>query len=162
MQEAYCFTFITGFESVIQIRLIPANSGLSKLFMQSGLNAEIYDGFGNIILSSKTGAEEPPVSDLVVRKEPICGGSVMWKDDLSAINKLNRDIEEVTEELEGENDLIIQENEIRAERVRFETKNRLYDSIAMAVISFPGWMAVITGCPPGCSSRSRSAVRRSC
>ena len=133
LQEAYCFTFITGFESVIQIRLIPANSGLGKLFMQSGLNAEIYDGFGNIILSSKTGAVEPPASDIVIRKESICGGSVIWKDDLSAINKLNQDIEEVTEELEGENDLIIQENEIRAERVRFETKNRLYDSIAMAV-----------------------------
>ncbi|MBQ7584523.1 MAG: hypothetical protein IJT24_07910 [Lachnospiraceae bacterium] len=52
---------------------------------------------------------------------------------MSLINGLTREIEEVTEELGDENEFIRRENEIRAERISFEERNRLYNRIAAAV-----------------------------
>ena len=43
LQEAVCIPFIIAFESIIQIGMIPANSGYERLFAHSGINACIYD-----------------------------------------------------------------------------------------------------------------------
>ena len=133
LQEAFCLPFIAGIESLILIGVIPANSGYEELFDLSGINACIFDNAGNPVLHSTDWTEESADEDHRIRREPVTGGYVSWVEDLTAISRLNREIEEVTEELEDENDLIRQEKEIHAERVRYETKNRLYNRIASAV-----------------------------
>ncbi|WP_026499569.1 hypothetical protein [Butyrivibrio sp. WCD2001] len=133
LQEAFCFPFITIFESGIQIGFIPANTGYELLFDYSGINAAICDADGRAILTSKNWNPNEKDKDHRIKKEFISGGYINWVVDMSSINRLNEEISEVTEELEEENDLIRQENEVRAQRVRFETKNRLYNSIANAV-----------------------------
>ncbi len=133
LQEAVCIPFIVAFESIIQLGMIPANSGYRDLFDHSGINARIYDEKDQPVLVSGSGLEEVSDEEHRLCKEPISGGYVTWVEDLSLINKLNREIEEVTEELADENELIRKENEIRSERISFEERNRLYNRIANAV-----------------------------
>ncbi len=135
LQEALCIPYMMAFESIIQIGMIPANNGYRKLFEHSGINACISDKDGNPVQTSLGWSEAGQDEDHRISKEPISGGYISWIEDISAINRLNRELEEVAEELRDENDLIIQENEVRAERVSFETKNRLYNRIAAAVQS---------------------------
>ncbi len=133
LQEAYCFPFIAGFESIILIGMCPANSGYERLFDSAVISACIYDSSGKPRLSGSEWVPMGQDDDHRIRRESVSGGYVTWIEDLSAINRLNLEIEDITEELEEENDLIRQENEIRAERVSYETKNRLYNRIATAV-----------------------------
>ena len=133
LQEAFCLPFIAGVESLILIGVLPANSGYEALFDLSGIHACIYDNGGKPVLHSRDWTEDAADENHRIRREPVTGGYVSWVEDLTAISRLNREIEEVTEELEDENDLIRQEKEIHAERVRYETKNRLYNRIASAV-----------------------------
>ncbi|MBO5597268.1 MAG: hypothetical protein J5943_01505 [Oribacterium sp.] len=132
-QEAFCLPFITGFESAIVIGLIPANSAYRKVFWYSGLKACIYENGDKAALWSQDWIPEEQNEDFRLRKEEVCGGYIRWLEDISTISRLNHEIEEVTNELEDENDLICQENEVRSERVRIETRNRLYNNVASAV-----------------------------
>ncbi len=131
--EAFCLPFITGVESAIVIGLIPANSAYHKVFKYSGLKACIYEKDDKAALWSEDWTTEEQNDDYRIRKAEVCGGYIKWLEDISNISRLNHEIEEVTNELEDENDLICQENEVRSERVRIETRNRLYNSIAHAV-----------------------------
>lgn len=133
LQEAVCIPFIIAFESIIQIGLIPANAGYEILFAHSGINACIYDNSGIPVIASENESKRVEDEDHRVLREPISGGYITWIEDMSFINRLNREIEEVTEELGDENDFIRRENEIRAERISFEERNRLYNRIATAV-----------------------------
>lgn len=133
LHEAVCIPYIMAFESIIQIGMIPANSGFRRLFYRSGINACIYDRDDRPAVVSYNWTETEEDEDHRVCRESIHGGYVTWNEDITSINDFNRQIGEVTEELNNENDLIRQENEVRAERVSFETKNRLYNRIASAV-----------------------------
>ncbi len=135
LQEALCIPYMMAFESIIQIGMIPANNGYRKLFEHSSINACIFDKDGNPVHTSLGWSQTGQDDDHRISKEPVSGGYITWIEDISAINRLNRELEEVAEELRDENDLIIQENEVRAERVSFETKNRLYNRISSAVQS---------------------------
>ncbi len=135
LQEAVCIPFIIAFESIIQVGMIPANSGYRDLFDHSGINARIYNRDGQSVIVSGNRQAEISDDEHRLQKEPISGGYVTWIEDLSLINSLNREIEEVTEELSDENELIRKENEIRSERISFEERNRLYNKIAKSVRS---------------------------
>ncbi len=132
LQEAYCIPFITAIEGVIQTGILAANSGYSTLFDYSTINACIFDKKHIPVLSSKNWKDEADEDHRICSAE-VSGGSISWAEDIGTIRRLNTELEEVTEELEAENDLIRQENEVRAERVGYETRNRLYNKIAAAV-----------------------------
>jgi hypothetical protein len=69
-------------------------------------------------------------ADFISKTVKIKGGSVTWSEDISALNRLNSDIADLTEQIADENDLIEEENRFLAEKVKYETQNRLYDKIA--------------------------------
>ena len=133
IQEVYCFTCILPIESMIQIGIFPGNSGYESFFRQGNLRAVIRDRSGVPVYVSAGYHDAEAEEDLRIMEQEIPGGSILWKEDLSVIRRIRAEIQEVTEELEGENELIRQENEVRAERIRYETQNRLYDKIAGAV-----------------------------
>ena len=137
-QEVFSLLFISVFESAIQIGLIPSNSAYEMLFRQSSIRAALLDEQGRPALTSADyllGEITEDGGELREQQRKIHGGSIIWKEDLSAIRRLNEEIASATEELEGENDLIRQENAIREERLTYEMKNRLYDRIAEEVRS---------------------------
>ncbi len=133
MQEAYCIPYITAMEGIIQTGILAANTGYATLFDYSGINACIYDKVGTPAFSSKNWKEGETDEDYRICSEEVSGGHISWAEDIGTIRRLNNELEEVKEALENENELIRQENEVRAERVSYETRNRLYNRIATAV-----------------------------
>ncbi len=133
LHEALCMPFILTFESFIQTGMVAANSGYRQLFDHSGLSACIYGNDGRTVVAATDWAGTEPDDDHRLCREDISGGYVTWVEDLTEINRINREIEEVTEELTDENELMRQEKEAREERVSFEIRNRMYNRMASAV-----------------------------
>ena len=135
IQEIICFMYITVMESLIEIGLISSNSGYEGLFCRSNMDAVILDSSGKEVYTS--GKYKPFTEEDLpnIRKSAVSGGVIVWTEDYSAIDRLNAEIRSATEEIEDENDLFREEGEIREERIRYETKNRLYDKIADKVRS---------------------------
>jgi hypothetical protein len=133
LQEVFCLLYVTMFEGSIRIGLIPSNSGYDELFRISDANASIVDQEGQVIYRSRGTGPVRDSGSLRTRTQAIRGGHIFWTEDRSAIAGLNRELQVAAQRIEEENDLIQQENAVRAERLRYETKNRLYDTIARAV-----------------------------
>lgn len=139
LQEAFCITYILPFECMIQLGILPNNSRYELFFQKSPLHAVIYDKAGKIayesgdfhIVNGKTDLNKE--GNFRRSEKEIPGGRIVWYEDMTAVLRIGEEIAKVTEQLEEENDLIRQENEIRTERISYETKNRLYDKIADAL-----------------------------
>ena len=144
LPEIHCFILIAIWESCIKIGLIPCNSGYSEYFTNSSLSAQIADTQNNVVFRSKSAADitkkqmeqakKSPVliaKNTVLHSNAVCGGNVFWTEDLTAVNKMNRELREIGERLSEESELLRAENEIKEQRARIEEQNRLYDSIAV-------------------------------
>jgi hypothetical protein len=131
LQESIAFMVVLIWESVIQIGLVPSNTDYEALFRSSHLNAVISGEDGEPVFVSE--ADGSPRTDCVTKESPIPGGTVAWTEDRSAVHRLSDALLEATETLEGENDLIREENRISAEKAHYEAANRLYDRIIEAV-----------------------------
>lgn len=136
--EAEIFTAIAVIECLISVGLIPSNRQYKRFFINSTLLAQIENEDGEVEFSSVSADKlEQQVSegyasqeDYKLRMMDIPGGRVYWVDDHSEINKLNREIEQITDTLNEGNELRKQENKIQEDNARFETLNRLYDEIS--------------------------------
>lgn len=118
---------------MIQIGILPSNTRYELFFENSSVPVSLQDVSGKVAYASKTYAEEGLGENGRRMEKQIGGGKVVYHENLSTIRKLDQEIQKVTEKLEEENDLIRRENEIRSERISYETKNRLYDKLAIAV-----------------------------
>ena len=131
LQEVFCLAVIFPFETMIQLGILPNNSRYDLFFENIPIPASILDAEGKVVYASKGGVTQ---EDGMRRSEKkIHGGKIIFYEDITVIRRLDEEIQKVTEALEEENDLIRQENEIRSERISYETKNHLYDKIAGAV-----------------------------
>lgn len=133
IQEIYLALFIGLWEGSIKIGLIPSNSGYNTLFERTRINAEIKNARGETVYRSLDYFDAAGREDQRVNAYPIKGGSVTWSEDRSAVNRINRDLEDALEQIREENVLIEEENRVSAEKARYETQNRLYDRIARHV-----------------------------
>lgn len=142
IQEVSVLLFVGTCEAAIHIGLIPSNSGYNSVFENAGWNVAMADGDGNIVKTS--GDMEGITSSEIMRslKEPVPvrDGYVMkavrndegitaWLTDISGIEKVSRELKAASIELEGENDIIQKESEIKLQRASIEAQNRLYDSV---------------------------------
>ena len=127
-QECYSFIFILVIETLLMVGYIPTNVGYGEFFENSVISAEIIDNDGKSAYVSE-GRDRLP-QKYRTKSKKISGGKIVWNEDITPVEKLKEEIMEVTENLENENDLIMQENEIRKERISYETRNRAYSRIA--------------------------------
>ena len=132
LQEVFCLTVILPFEAIFRIGLIPTNSDYGLFFRQSVIKAAILDKGGETVAASPSYRPEPLEGERA-RSAPISGGSVVWTEDISEFLRLRKELTALNEELDEENELILQERQLREERITFETRNRLYDSISLAL-----------------------------
>ena len=72
-------------------------------------------------------------SSFLPKKIP--GGSILWEEDISFINNLNKELEIVKEKLKQENELIKAENELIIRNKKIIERNNLYEDIAQSVSS---------------------------
>lgn len=142
MTATLCLLFALIMESCIQCGLIPSNTGYAQLFASSTISAQITDKRGNCIYQSRDSeciapeiarrvAQRPIMLEngLRLSGKPIRGGYVLWKENLSELQEILRELEDRKEELKDAN-LIAEEN-LRTKRQveKLSVKNQLYDKI---------------------------------
>lgn len=142
MTATLCLLFALIMESCIQCGLIPSNTGYAQLFASSTISAQITDQSGNCIYQSQDSeCIAPEIARRAVQRpimlengirlsgKPIRGGYVLWKENLSELQEILRELEDRKEELKDAN-LIAEEN-LRTKRQveKLSVKNQLYDKI---------------------------------
>lgn len=139
--EVFCFASIALWESLIQIGLVPSNTGYGDFFNASNLNTLIFDNEGNVKYRSKnaTNVSKDVVlqngnsvvidKNIILKKHNIKGGKAVWTEDISAINQINRELSEVKEQISEYNVILKSEAELKKRRAAVTEQNKLYDSI---------------------------------
>ena len=113
----------------MQTGLIPVNSKYARLFSHSPLKMQIYDHEGvPSLLSASAVPIKYDLFEQVVRAYPypveqgrdtllfateITGGYALWEEDVSGLNRLNRQIETSVKKLEKANAMLAEKVEIR-------------------------------------------------
>ena len=106
IQEVYLLLFIGLWEGCISIGLITSNTGYNILFERSHINAEIKSADGKTVYRSSDWSDTEGDPDYSHKTYSIRGGSVTWSEDISAVNRINSDIEDATEQVEEESVLL--------------------------------------------------------
>ncbi len=143
--ELLCFTFLAIFESCILISLFPSNDNYREYFVFSSAPALIIDNENKMVAKSK-GAILPSAlqrnaslsgelyldENIRLRSQKINGGHVLVEEDISSLRRLERTLLENKEELMGEQDLLMYENELKGreaavkeQKAAFRTINQL-------------------------------------
>ena len=130
MQEAFSLIFIGFWEGCIIIGLLPSNTHYKDLFGISHTDAELISSDKSMHFDSIKMPDSGQDDDIIQKEFPINGGVVRWMEDVKTVRDLNEELSEANERISEENDLIEEENRIMEEYTRYETLNRLYDSIA--------------------------------
>ena len=150
--EAMCFMIALFWECCIQSGLIPTNKGYGELMRVSSLAMQITDKSGKVVYRSLS-AREP--NELYPQKtghvlldentelycEEIPGGYTYWQNDISELNEVNRQLEEVHSILEEETELIRLENELKEKQASIEHRTKLYEMINEKTITQSGKIA---------------------
>ena len=142
MTAALCLLFALIIESCIQSGLIPSNTGYAQLFAASTISAQITDQNGKCIYQSQ-GSEyiAPKIAKQVIQRpvmsengirlsgKPIWGGYVLWKENLSELQEILKELEDRKEELKDAN--LIEEENLRTKKQveKLSVQNQLYDKI---------------------------------
>jgi len=99
-------------ETSIRAGMIPVNSKYRLLFTHSPLAMRIHDSTDNIVLSSASGPLRRD-DDTLLFTAPIAGGSVLWQEDIIALNRLHREVEESIGKLTAANAILAEEEKIK-------------------------------------------------
>lgn len=144
MPEFVSVFFASFMECLILAHLIPSNDNYGDFWNSSSIGAGIMDKNGVVKYKSKSSipvtedqvraAEKSAISlgkgDVVLRSHAIHGGFGYWTKDISEINHLNRQLEDLGNVLAEENAMLDAENRLAEERIGIEQQNKLYDDIA--------------------------------
>lgn len=145
MSEIVAFMVILSWELCIKIGLIPSNSSYSRFFRHSAIPAQIVDRQGNVVYCSENMLYEEERflnssddlnlcnEDTRISSKELDGGFIFWKEDLSDINMLNRELNEINRSLQVEYDFIRAENEILKRKKKNVERANLYDEISKSV-----------------------------
>ncbi len=140
--ELMCFSFLVVFESCIVTSLFPSNDNYASFFTVSSVKALIIDEKKTIIakskeavlpsLQEKNDALEKPIfleGNIRLRSAKIRGGWVLIEDDLSSIKDLENTLLANRQELVGEQDLLLYENEIKGKEAAIKEKKEIFKTI---------------------------------
>lgn len=132
--EIFLFLVIGVIESCIDMGLIPSNMYYNSFFSLVNDPVLIRGNDGEIRYATRTaalGIEES--DDKHVYTKNISGGTVSYGVDISALNKLNRDLDEATERIKIRNEYLAYQNDLKEEQLKLQTRNGIYDKIATIV-----------------------------
>lgn len=140
-----CTISILFFETLLRAGLIPVNIQYQRLFSSAPINLTLLDEKGRTVLSSH-GAR--PVSRSVWKRllmdmdhpllrdkdtqfhaVSIHGGMAVWQEDISQLNRLRREIQDVQARLEAANALLREEGEVKKRLLTAETNRTLFEHL---------------------------------
>ena len=137
---------ITAWESCIWLGLMPSNTYYEEMLLGSSVSVQIIDQENNVCYASEVARKldeeviERAKKELIdleenirLRCKPISGGHVLWTEDVSAVNEILMELEEIGQNLAESNDLLAAEITLKQRKVKIDEKNNLYDRIAKTV-----------------------------
>lgn len=166
-----CIISILFFETVLHSGLIPVNIQYKKLFTAAPVGLTLFDEKGRAVLSScGTVPISPSIwrrmhmdphkpllrdSDTQLHAIPVHNGMAVWQEDISQLNRLKKEIQNVQSRLEAANNLLQEEEEIKKRLMAAETKRDLFEQLncdiehRITALSREIEKLPETGCPKG-------------
>lgn len=127
------FTML-GIETAILNGLFPVNTRYSEIFAKAPAGAAIYDSSDCVVFTSENYYDNPERgSSYVYKTMKISGGSIRWNEDITAINGLLAELNEINSTLNSENEIITYENSENIKKTEYETKNSIFDEVTRTV-----------------------------
>ena len=141
MTVSQCLIFASIFECCIQCGLIQSNLGYDELFEATSLPVQITDHALCTKYASIAMQKPLPQSELrhmqqdtvqldddtLLKRHRLRSGWVFWKEDISALNQIRKELELTRDELRDTGDVLTAENAQRARWLKLIEENRLYD-----------------------------------
>ena len=141
MTVSQCLIFASILECCIQCGLIQSNLGYNELFEATSLPVQITDPAFRSQYVSAAMQEALPQSELrqmqhdtvhlgddtLLKRHKLRRGWVFWKEDISALNQVQKELELTRDELRDTGDVLEVENAQRARWLKLTEENRLYD-----------------------------------
>ena len=141
MTVSQCLIFASILECCIQCGLIQSNLGYDELFEATSLPVQITDPAFCSQYVSAAMQEALPQSELrqmqqdtvhlsddtLLKRHKLRRGWVLWKEDISALNQIRKELELTRDELRDTGDVLAAENAQRARWLKLTEENRLYD-----------------------------------
>lgn len=140
-----CILSTLFFETALHAGLVPVNIRYQHLFASAPINLTLLDEKGCSVLSSR-GASPIPRSiwkrllldmehpllrdnDTQLHAVPIHGGMAVWQEDLSQLNRIRKEIQDVQARLEAANALLREEGEVKRRLLTAETNRNLFEHL---------------------------------
>ena len=141
MTVSQCLIFASILECCIQCGLIQSNLGYDELFEATSLPVQITDSAfcpqyvsvamqGALPQSELRQMQQDTVhlsDDTLLKRHRLRSGWVFWKEDISALNQIRKELELTRDELRDTGDVLAAENAQRARWLKLTEENRLYD-----------------------------------
>ena len=141
MTVSQCLIFASILECCIQCGLIQSNLGYDELFEATSLPVQITDhAFCSQYVSVAMQRALPQSElrqmqqdtvhlgdDTLLKRHKLRRGWVFWKEDISALNQVQQELELTRDELRDTGDVLAVENAQRARWLKLTEENRLYD-----------------------------------
>ena len=141
MTVSQCLIFASILECCIQCGLIQSNLGYDELFEATSLPVQITDqAFCSQYVSVAMRGALPPNElrqmrvdtihlgdDTLLKRHRLRSGWVFWKEDISALNQIRKELELTRDELRDTGDVLAAENAQHARWLQLTEENRLYD-----------------------------------
>lgn len=140
-----CILSALFFEATLHARLVPVNLQYQRLFASAPISLTLLDESGRTVLASRgvrpvshsvwkrlrMDMEQPLLRDSNTQFHavPIHGGMAVWQEDLSQLNRLRREIQDVQVRLEAANALLREEGEVKKRLLTAETNRRLFEQL---------------------------------
>ena len=141
MTVSQCLIFASILECCIQCGLIQSNLGYDELFEATSLPVQITDqAFCSQYVSVAMRGALPPNElrqmqqdtlrlgdDTLLKRHKLRRSWVFWKEDISALNQIRKELELTRDELRDTGNVLAVENAQRARWLKLTEENRLYD-----------------------------------
>ncbi len=141
MTVSQCLIFASILECCIQCGLIQSNLGYDELFEATSLPVQITDpAFCSQYVSAAMQGALPQSElrqmqqdtvhlgdDTLLKRHKLRRGWVFWKEDISALNQIRKELELTRDELRDTGNVLAAENAQRARWLKLTEENRLYD-----------------------------------
>ena len=141
MTVSQCLIFASILECCIQCGLIQSNLGYDELFEATSLPVQITDPAfcpqyvsvamqGALPQSELRQMQQDTArlgDDTLLKRHKLRRGWVFWKEDISALNQVQQELELTRDELRDTGDVLAAENAQHARWLKLTEENRLYD-----------------------------------
>ena len=136
--ETLCFMVVSYIFALINLHIIAINKNYKKIFNNMSSPAFIMDTNKNIIYKNGnkeliTNNENEIVGNYLYKTTKIKGGSVTWLNDITDLNQIYNELNELNERLKEEKHINLLISNLNEEELIIREKDKLYDEIAKDV-----------------------------